>query len=64
MNNSVFGKTMENIRNRVDIKFVTTEKQAAKFINKPNFDRHTIFCEDFVAIHMKRTNLKFLNQFI
>ena len=59
MNNSVFGKTMENIRNRVDIRFVTSEKEAAKLINKPNFERRTIFSEDFVAVHMKRTKLYF-----
>ena len=37
MNNSVFGKTMENIRNRVDIHLVTDEKQTSKFISKPNY---------------------------
>ena len=37
MNNSVFGKTMENIRNRVDIYLVTNEKQTSKFISKPNY---------------------------
>ena len=37
MNNSVFGKTMENIRNRVDIKLVTDEKKAEKLSAKPNF---------------------------
>ena len=37
MNNSVFGKAMENIRNRVDIHLVTNEKQTNKFISKPNY---------------------------
>ena len=37
MNNSVFGKTMENIRNRVDIYLVTNEKQTSKFISEPNY---------------------------
>ena len=41
MNNSVFGKTMENIRNRQDIQLVTTPEQAAKLINKPNTYIHT-----------------------
>ena len=59
MNNSVFGKTMENIRNRVDIKLVNNEKQAEKLAAKPNFDHCNIFCEDLVAIHMKKTRLVF-----
>ena len=37
MNNSVFGKTMENIGNRFDIHLVTDEKQTSKFISKPNY---------------------------
>jgi hypothetical protein len=59
MNNSVFGKTMENIRNRVDIHLVNSEAKAKKLAAKPNFERCTIFDENLVAIHMKKTKLKF-----
>ncbi|KAK3739433.1 hypothetical protein QZH41_015587, partial [Actinostola sp. cb2023] len=59
MNNSVFGKTMENIRNRQDIKLVSTEKQAAKLVAQPNFYRRTIFSEHLCAVHMRKTELVF-----
>ena len=59
MNNSVFGKTMENIRKRVDIRLVTNKKDAKKLISKPNYHHRTIFCENLVAIHMKKTEIKF-----
>ena len=59
MNNSVFGTTMENIRNRVDIKLVNDKKQAEKLSAKPNFNHCNIFSEDVVAIHMKKTKLVF-----
>ena len=59
MNNAVFGKTMENIRNRVDIKLVNNKKQAEKLSAKPNFKHCNIFSEDLVAIHMKKTKLDF-----
>jgi len=59
MNNSVFGKTMENIRNRQDIQLVTNENQAAKLINRRNYKKRTIFSEDLVAIHMVKTELVF-----
>ena len=59
MNNSVFGKTMENIRNRVHIRLVNDRKKAEKLSAKPNFKHCNIFSEDLVAIHMKKTELKF-----
>ena len=59
MNNSVFGKTMENIRNRVDVRLVSDRKKAEKLSAKPNFRHCTIFDENLVAIHMKRTKLTF-----
>ena len=57
--NSVFGKTVKNIRNRVDIKLVNDKRKAEKFIAKPNFKHLTIFDENLVSIHVKRTKLKF-----
>jgi len=59
MNNSVFGKTMENIENHVDIKLVSREKEAIKLAARPNYDRATIFDENLIAVHMKRTSLKY-----
>ena len=53
MNNAVFGKTMENIRKHVNIKLVNNKKQAKMLAAKPNFERCTIFDENFIVIHMK-----------
>ncbi|GFU60970.1 uncharacterized protein NPIL_654521 [Nephila pilipes] len=59
MNNSIFGKTMENVRRRVDIRLCSTEEQARKLIEKSNFNRRTIFSENLMAVHLKKTNIKF-----
>ena len=37
LNNSVFGKTMENIRRRVDVRLVTDQKKLYKLVSKPMF---------------------------
>ena len=58
MNNSVFGKTMENIRNRVDVR-LDNDKKVKKLISKPNFRHCMIFDENLVSIHMKKTKLTF-----
>jgi len=55
----VFGKTMENIRNRVNIKLVTSESEAKKLTNQPNFKSFTIFSKNLIAVHMNVTKLKF-----
>ena len=57
MNNSVFGKTMENSRNRVDIRLRTSSDKASKLAVKPNFRHCTIFDENLVAVHMKKTRI-------
>ena len=57
MNNSVFGKTIENVRNRIDVKLVTSQKQAEKYINRPNYAGRTTFSDNLVAIHMAKTGI-------
>ena len=59
MNNSVFGKTMENIENHVDIRLVCDEKEAVKLAVRTNYDRFTIFDQNLIAVHMRRTKLKY-----
>ena len=56
MNNSVFGKTMENIRKRVDVRLITDEKKLLKMASKPTYVSSKIFNENLVAVHkIKKT---------
>ena len=57
MNNSVFGKTMENLRKRVDVRLVTDEKKLLKMTSKPTYVSSKIFNEDLVAIHKIKETL-------
>ena len=54
MNNSVFGKTMENTRNRLDVKLCSDGEETEKLIAKPVFEYATIFTENLVASHFKK----------
>ena len=51
MNNSVYGKTMENIRKRVDVRLVTDEKKLLKMTSKPTYVSSKIFNNNLVAVH-------------
>ena len=59
MNNSVFGKTIENIRKRQNIILVDNRKKAEKLASRPNFERATIFDKNLIAVHMKKTEVYF-----
>ena len=59
MNNSVLGKTIENIRKRQNIFLVDNRKTALKLSKKPNFERATIFDKNLIAAHMKKTEIYF-----
>lgn len=58
---SVFGRTMMNLRNRVNIKLVNNERALKKLVAKPSFERFQIFTEDMVGVENKMTTL-FMNQ--
>ena len=58
MNNSVFGKTMENIRKHRDIKLVTTYKKRSKLVSEPNYHTINLISEDLSIIEMKKTKVK------
>ena len=52
MNNAVFGKTMENVRKRVNVKLLRSdeEQKILKLVAKPTFARQVIFNPDLVGI--------------
>ena len=58
MNNSVFGKTMENVRNYGDVKLVNTDKRSKKLVSQPNYHIHKKLSEHLVATEMKKKTTK------
>ncbi|XP_018406268.1 PREDICTED: uncharacterized protein LOC108782483 [Cyphomyrmex costatus] len=62
MNNAVFGKTMENVRERVDVKLETTWEGrygAEALIAKPNFHSRSVFAENLIAVELRKLEMKF-----
>ena len=59
MSNAAYGKTMENLRNRIDVKLVKNEKDFLKCTSKPNYMSHKIFDNNLVAIRKSKVSLKF-----
>ena len=58
MNDSGFGKTMENVRKHRDIKLVPTNKRRNQLVSEPNSHTTKWFSENLSAIEMKKTKLK------
>ena len=58
MNNSVFGKTMENVRKHRDIKLGTTDKRRNQLVSEPNYHTTKWFSEDLLAVEMKKAQVK------
>ena len=57
MNNSVFGKTMENIRKRVDVRLITDVQKLKKMASRPTYVSCKIFNENLVAMHKIKQTL-------
>ena len=51
MNNSFYGKTMENLRKRIDVRLINNAKDYKKYVSKPIFLSQNIFSKSFVAIY-------------
>ena len=58
MNNSVFGKTMENIRKHRDIKLATTDKKRSKLVSEQNYHTINLISEDLSIIEIEKTKVK------
>ena len=58
LNNSCFGKTMENLRQRYKMVFVNSEEKAKFYTNKFNFKKFTIFREDLVGITLSHKDIR------
>ena len=58
MNNSIFEKTMENVRKHRDIKLVTTDQKRNKLVSEANYHTTKRFSGNLLAIEMKKTKVK------
>lgn len=59
LNNSVFGKTMENVRSRMDCEIIIDQKRALKVNSSPLFERSVIINENLVIAQKKKTSVMF-----
>ena len=57
MNNAVYGKAIENLRNRIDVKLVSNKKNYFRWTSKPSYMWHKIFGYDLVAIRKNKVAL-------
>ena len=51
MINSVYGKTMKNLRKRISVRLINNEKDFLKCTRKPTYITHKFFGKNYAAIH-------------
>ena len=54
MNNAIYGKTVKNLRNRIDVKLGNNEKDYLKYASKPSYMSHKIFDNNLVVIRERK----------
>ena len=54
---SVYRKTMENLRKRINVRLVSKAEDFLKYTSKPTYITHKIFGKDYAAIHEIKTVL-------
>ena len=59
MSNAVYGKTMKNLRNIIDVRLVSNRKDCLKWTSKPSYILQKIFHNDLVAIRKSKVTLNF-----
>ena len=57
MNNAVYGKTIENIRNSIDVRLLSNKKDYLKCASKSSYMPHKIFDNNLVAIRKSKITL-------
>ena len=58
MNNSAYGKTVENVRNHKDIRVVTTDKRTSILASEPNYHSTKYISKDLLIMEMKKTKVR------
>ena len=58
MNNAIYGKTKENLWNRINVKLVNNEKEYLKCPSKPSYMLHKIIDNNLVEIRKRKLALK------
>ena len=59
MNNAFYGKTMENIRGRLNVKMLNTHKEARTMFSKPLYKDHVVFNDNLRAVLNNVPSVKF-----
>lgn len=57
LNNSVYGKCLENVRSHIDVQLINTQRRAEKLVAAPTFQSFKVFQNDLVAVQRLKSNI-------